>query len=135
MRFSVPQKLQKLYFLSVLLFLLHVGEEYVTLYYPTLFGITYRMHGFAQIEFFTIETTVITTMVTAAYLLKKQLIPFPFMILPGLFYLYQCEHIENTIKIHTYYPGSVTGMILVVLGLIYWKNLFQTLAKRKNLFP
>lgn len=134
MRFSLPKQLQNVYVFSIPLFILHVIEEYVTLYYPTLFGITYRMKNLPQEKFITIETVVITGMMTAFYLLKKKLIPLPLMILPGFFYLYQYEHISHTIKLHSYYPGTFTGIALLLLGLFYWKELLRAFWKRRNLF-
>lgn len=134
MRFTVPKQLQNVYVFSIPLFIIHVIEEYVTLYYPTLFGITYRMKNLPMEKFITIETVVITGMITAAYLLKKKLIPLPLMILPGLFYLYQYEHISHTIKLHSYYPGTVTGIILFLFGIWYWKELIISLSKKINLF-
>jgi len=133
MRFTVPKHLQDLYIFSIPLFIIHVMEEFITLYYPQFFGISYRQHNLPMDKFLTIEIVVITGMITAAYLIKKKLIPLPLMILPGLFYLYQVEHIQHTIKLQAYYPGTFTGIVLFVFALYYWKEFLGSLWKKKTI--
>lgn len=132
MHFAVPKQLQSLYFFSIPLFIIHVAEEFITLYYPQFFGIIYRQRNLPMDTFLYTETLVITGMLIGAYALKKKLVPLSLMILPGLFYLYQFEHIEHTIKLQSYYPGLFTGILLFILGLWFWGVL---LLKAWSYFP
>lgn len=124
MSIFIPPLARTLFYISVPLFLLHVIEEYLTLYYPTLFGVTYRTATLPQAHFIRVEAVVITVLLILTYLLYKKRLPGIFMLLPGLLYLYQSEHIYHTYEAHTYYPGIFTGLLLFILGIFFWISMF-----------
>src|SRR5690349_15439005 len=97
-----------LFYLSIPLFMIHTIEEYVTLYYPHYFSIAFRSTDLPQDRFLTIEAFAISALLIAAYLLKKNLLPLPLLIFPGMLYLFQFEHIYTFRLIHMYYPGLFT---------------------------
>lgn len=127
---AIPKKITKLYFLSVPLFLLHVAEEYFTLYYPLLFGVTYR-YDLPKERFITVETIVIIMLFVFAFLLYKKLLPTFALILPGMLYVWQLEHIYYVVNLHIYYQGIFTGLFLVILGGFYWKDIIVFFLKGK----
>ncbi len=115
--------LYRLFYLSVPLFILHSVEEFITLYFvPNHFAHEIPIQTFISIE---IITWVVLS--SFAWLLSRRILSVPILVLPGILYLYQIEHIYHSIEIGGYYPGTITGVALFVLGLFLWKELLSRL--------
>jgi hypothetical protein len=48
------------------------------------------------------------------------------LVIPGLIFVYELEHIYMAISVGGYYPGLITAVLFPVVGFFYWKELIKT---------
>jgi len=51
------------------------------------------------------------------------------MVIVGLLYIVELQHIIETIQQKHYYPGLITSFALIGLGAVYWVKLYKELKK------
>lgn len=129
----LSKTLRRIVFFTPLLFIFHSLEEYTTLYYTLSgFGFTWRwLYPQPDPQIFLVFEvgTLLFLALSAFFILRKKPPPLLLLFIFGLHYVYQGEHIFHTITLKQYYPGLFTGVIFVVMGMFYWKEL---LKNRRN---
>jgi|SRR3989338_5580036 len=126
----MTQKLQKLFLISIPLFIAHGLEEIFTGFYNMdsqigfWFGnLNYLPTSRATFILFQI---MIWFMLIIGYLLllgpKWQL---RLMFIPGIIFIYEFHHLYKAISIGDYYPGLITAIPLYIVGFFFWKELIK----------
>lgn len=122
---KISSKLKNLFYLTFFVFLVHIVEEFTTLFLiqvPMRPDVTVILPS--REDFIFIEFCVLVAFTGAFYLIKRDSMPFFAMFIFGLFYALQTEHIINAVRLGGYYSGLFTGSILVFIGVLHWKELF-----------
>jgi len=123
-------KLQKLFLLSIPLFIAHGLEEILTGFYNIDSQVDFWFGGLNSLPTpqatFILFQIMIWLMLIIAYLLllgpKWQL---RLMYIPGIIFVYELYHLYKAIEVGGYYPGLITAIPLYVVGFLFWKELIK----------
>ena len=126
----ISQKLQTLFFLSILAFIAHGLEEYFTAFYDVdiFFKALYRFFDamtVAQATFLLTQFFVWAILIIGFLFIRGGRWPLRLMMIPGFFLLFETHHIVKTFIAQAYYPGMITALILTVIGFFFWKELIS----------
>lgn len=128
-------KLQKLFLLSIPVFIFHGLEEYLTGFYATdnvsrfFFGYAENMTSL-QSSFLTFQVMIGILMIVAYLLLTKRWV-LQIATFFGLLFFFELHHFVKAISVGGYYPGLITALFFPILGFLYWKELLKEWSKRK----
>ncbi len=130
---KISSKLKTLFYLTFFIFLAHTIEEYFTLYVSnTTVQYASSLDLSNQNKFVVIEILVILLFLGAIYMIRRNRMPFFFMLIFGLFYIFQLEHITGAINFRAYYPGLATGLLINGIGIFYWLELVKSRTPAKH---
>lgn len=115
--------------LSVPLFILHAIEEYYT-------GLT-QLDSFFQWAsnitglsvntiYFGEQVLLIGLLMWTIYQPKKWL-----LVLIGLIFVFEFIHLTRAIAILNYYPGLITAIPILILGIFFWRELIKNYKRSK----
>ncbi len=119
---KISSKLKTLFYLTFFVFIAHIVEEFTALFLiqvPMRPGVTVSLPS--REDFIFIEFCALVAFTGSFYLIKRNMMPFVGMLIFGLFYVLQTEHIINAVRLGGYYSGLFTGSILVFIGVSYWR--------------
>lgn len=132
------QKIHQIIFLTFPLFVIHTLEEYVTMY-ANILSLPKNPENLTppQSEFVIFELLVWIFLGILIILIKIKKLPRLLLAGPAFLYIFQFEHIYHAIKLHAYYAGLISGVMLFVLGIIFWREIItlsflKTSAKKKR---
>lgn len=125
----VSEKLKAIFFLSIPFFLLNAAEEFVTLFYRPDFVPIFPYPLPSQESFLASKLAFYLVVTIYVLLLKSRRLPLFFMIPFSITYIFQLEHPYFAIILKGYYPGLISGLVLIVLGLFFFVELVQNLRK------
>lgn len=128
-------KLQKLFLLSIPVFIFHGLEEYLTGFY-TIDNVSRFFFGYAgnmtslQSSFLTFQVMIGILMIVAYLLLTRRWV-LQIATFFGLLFFFELHHFVKAISVGGYYPGLITALFFPILGFLYWKELLKEWSKRK----
>ncbi len=128
----VSKRIKFLFLLSIPLFVAHGIEEYMTGFYnfdPILFS-HLKTHS-KELYIVSQIGLVVFALFTYYFLLDKK-IGLVISLLWGLLLILELEHFYRALSLHMYTSGFITGLLLVILGIFYWKELITTFRKKKR---
>lgn len=129
------EKLWKIPFWSIPLFVAHGIEEYLTFPYnrdPNFVIWGSYLHVSAQNTFLVSQAIWWIALIIGVILIKKRvwiLSQLAVLALAGI-YLFELEHPINAVRMSSYYSGLITSIPLIILGFFYWKSLLRFDARR-----
>lgn len=130
----LSSKLQRIFLLSIPVFIAHGIEEYITEFYTVdnfsrfVFSYTEIMSPL-QASFITFQIMIWITLILGAILITHSRWLLYVMIIPGLVYIFELHHLVKALILLNYYPGSITGILFPFIGFFYWKQLIKDLRK------
>lgn len=126
----ITQRLKIIFGLSIPLFVLHGIEEYRAGFYQVdeLYQFVFRpfleMQG-SQATFIVFQIMFWFLLSTSFLLIASERWRLGTMIIIGLVYILELEHIWKTVISWSYYPGLITALPLYVVGFFLWKELLR----------
>ncbi len=132
---TITRKLRNIFGLSVLLFIAHGVEEFLTHFYESdaldqaifgnLFG-TLSTHG---ATFVTFQIMFWLLLSISFLLLLGEKWQFRILAIAGVIYIYESHHIIKAILEGGYYPGLITSLAFPFLAILFWKEWFRIYKK------
>ncbi len=127
----MTRKLQKLFLLSIPLFIVHGVEEILTGFYNIDSHAAFLFGGLAKLPnmqaLFVLFQIMLWLVLVISYLLllgpKWQL---RLMFVPGLIFIYELHHLYKAIEVGGYYSGLITALAFPAIGFFFWKELLQS---------
>ena len=126
----LSKKIQNLFLISSILFIAHGLEEYFTGFYKvdSLFYFVFKY--FESMSVFQATFLVFQIMlwillaISYALIFKKNWL-LGLVALPAVACFIEVHHLVKAAIRWAYYPGSITALILLIVGYFYWKELFK----------
>ncbi len=122
------KRLQNLFLVSVVLFIAHGLEEYITQFYlvDKSFLLTVGRLGHNLALIFIVYQVILWAVLFGTYALVKngkliKLLPF----ILSIIMVFELQHIYETIVTGKYYPGSFTAVLFPVLAVLLLKQIFS----------
>ena len=126
----VSKNLRKLFLFSIPLFIAHGIEEYITGFYtfdPLLFG---HLGSLSKPLYILSKIALIAVALTVYLFILDKKFAFIVAILWGLLLAFEIEHLYRAVSLHMYTSGLFTGILLVILGIFYWKELIRIWSQK-----
>jgi hypothetical protein len=121
----ISNKLIKIFGFSVPIFIIHGLEEYFTGLYKVDTHSIFMFHFFEKMSShqasFLLFQIMLWLLLIICYLLLSQKFIKGLLILLGLLYIYELSHIVGAVKVRGYYPGLISGLVIISIGVWYWK--------------
>ena len=123
----ITTRLKTIFGLSILLFIAHGVEEFLTHFYDidthnqAIFGALSGLstHGATFVVFQVMLWLMLTT---AFLLLLGEKWRFNVLAVVGLVYLYEFHHIYKAVLVGGYYPGLVTALAFPIVAFFFWNE-------------
>lgn len=110
---------------------LHTIEEYVSNLWnqdPFIIWLAQNLN-ISSINIYLIIQAIALLLITASLILTiKRRFNLILGVILGFIFFLELLHPFNSIKILGYYPGLYTGIILIIIGFFYWKELLAMTA-------
>ncbi len=129
------KRLQYILIVAMIAMILHTVEEYVTKLWnfdPFMIYMSNHFSISGVSIYFTVQVFVLLLTIGVLVLAINNKFSKLLAILLGLVFLLELLHPYNAIRILGYYSGLYTGMALVIIGYLYWKEIFNQLTNEKN---
>lgn len=131
----ITVKLKEIYLVSVVLFLIHGIEEYLT-QFPTIDPIFTGIARHIPIDqnlLFILLQIVWLLFLTAIIIIapSREKVALRLMVLVGLVFIFELEHLIRAAVSQSYYPGLVTAVLLAIIGFTFW-NEFSKVNQRRR---
>ncbi len=113
--------------ISIPLFIIHAFEKFIggLLKIDPVFR-WIEIRGFSVHAFYFFEQCLLIGMIACAIYKPKRLL----LLFIGLIFIFELTHIIPAIQQMSYYPGLITAIPLVILGVFYWKALLPKLSRQ-----
>lgn len=118
--------LKHIVLVTFIVMLFHTVEEYLTAIYnvdPFMVFSSYYFGIRASTVYFIIQLLALVTIGVFFIRLSRHKFDTLLAVLVGFIFVLELLHPYNSIVLRAYYPGLYTGMILVLLGFFYYKEL------------
>ncbi len=120
------RKLKHIVLLAFIVMLFHTVEEYVAAVW-TVDPFMIFASGYLRINpaiFYLLEQLLVLLLLLGFWWrLSYQKLDMLLVAIIGFVFILELLHPYSSIRLHAYYPGLYTGMILVTLGFFYYKEL------------
>ena len=122
----IPEKLKTIFFISIPVFIAHGLEEYFTGFYKIDLSYRYLFGCISDLPVvFLIYQILLWLLLIIVYcLLGKSWIKW-ILILVGITYVGELQHLIMTIILKQYYPGAITSIAISIIGCIFLKELLK----------
>lgn len=121
-------KLKILWLISIPFFILHTVEEYI-LGFPYQDRFIAEFSNYFQISelsvFFIIQFVLAFTLFLPLFIKSKHNL---FWYLFGIILIFELDHTINLLALGNYYPGVITSIPLVYIGLLFWREKLKLVA-------
>lgn len=130
----ISPRLQRIFGLSIPLFIVHGVEEFVTHFSDidahdqAIFGILSGLSNHGA-TFVTFQVMLWLLLLISFLLLLGPKWQFSVLALVGVIYLYELHHIYKAIMIWGYYPGLITSLAFPVFAFFFWKEWIRIYKK------
>ncbi len=129
----ITRRLKIIVFLSVILMILHGIEEIYQGFYETyaLFETVGRMFSTKEEALFIgFQVTWWIVLILFFVLLLGEKWRFRVLLLYGLVLLYETQHVYSAIIKREYYPGVITALLILPLGVAFWREVYLNYRSR-----
>ncbi len=125
----ISPRLKNIFALLIPIFIIHGLEEYFTgLYNVDSF---YQSFSNPKTVFVIVVLILANISVIISYLLiRKNKYVLILSLLLGILLLYELTHIYRAIMIGGYYPGLITAIPILILGIFFWRELIKIIKGR-----
>jgi hypothetical protein len=126
----IYKKLRYVVSLSIIIFFIHSIEEYLTKLYEvdhSLIAISAYLNLTTKNVYLASQIILFAFLIVFLASLLKDKLYKPLAIMLGVIFVFELTHIYSVISIAGYYPGLYTGIMLLIIGFFYWKELFKML--------
>ena len=126
----MPQKLKTLFLVSIPVVVAHGLEEYFAAFYRVDISYRYLFGGLSDFPsvFLTYQIVLWLLLILTYFLLSKTWIKY-ILILIGIIYIAELQHLIMTIISKQYYPGTITSVTLPIIGFLFLKELIKNLRQ------
>lgn len=124
----VAKRFQLILLSAGIAMILHTVEEYFTKLYNVDPFIVFSARYFKVDPvsvYLVIQALALLLIFAISFLSSNNKANKPLIIILGLIFVGELSHLYSSIKIKGYYPGLYTGIILVIIGIFYWKELIK----------
>lgn len=123
-------KLKIIFGVSIIFFIAHGVEEYLTHFYDVdthgqaIFGLLNSLsnHGATFVVF---QIMLWLLLVISFLLLCGEKWQFRVLSIAGVVYVYEIHHIIKAILVGGYYPGLITALVFPFFAVFFWKEWFR----------
>ncbi|MEK6860645.1 MAG: HXXEE domain-containing protein [Nanoarchaeota archaeon] len=128
----LSKKLKNIILISILIFIAHGLEEYFTGFYDVdiFFNFFIKLFGYTNLNqaiFITFEIVVWLFLIISFFLIKDRKFILFITTIWGLILIFELHHLIKALLKWDYYPGTVTAILLLIIGFFYWKELIINL--------
>lgn len=128
----ISQKLKKIFFISVPVFIAHGLEEYFNEFYNIDSIFKFFFHYFntmsiPQATFLLFQIMLWLVLIIFALLMTSEKWKLRLMVIIGLIYIFELHHIWKTLILGYYYPGVITAIAFPIISFLFWKELLKNL--------
>lgn len=136
----ITTKLKTIFGLSILLFIAHGIEEFVTHFYDTdawdqaIFGNFFGYLSTHGATFITFQVMLWLLLIISFLLLSGEKWQFRILAIVGVIYIYELHHIIKAVSVGGYYPGLVTALVFPGIAYFFWREwlrIFQLSSLKK----
>ena len=133
----ISQKLKTIFYISIPVFIAHGLEEFFNNFYnidwstKLVFGFLNEM-SVPQATFLVFQIMLWLALIVFAFLIANDKWRLRLMLLPGIIFIVELHHPWSVITTWDYYPGAITAIPLLILGLLFWKELLKNFKSHTN---
>ena len=122
----ISQKLKTIFSISIPFFIAHGLEEYFTGFYKIDPSYRYLSGGLSDfpLVFLIYQALLWSLLFLVYFLFTKNWIKW-ILILVGIIYIAELQHLAMTIISKQYYPGTITSIAFPIIGFLFWKELLK----------
>jgi len=130
------KKLKRLFLISIPIFITHGLEEYFTDFYNIdsfskfVFGYFKSMSVY-QATFLLFQIMIWLLLIISFLLISGNKWQLRLMVIPGLLYVFEFQHIIKALESSSYYSGLITSLLFPIIGFFYWKELINHFKQNK----
>ncbi len=126
----ISRKLKTIFGLSIPLFVLHGIEEYRTGFYKVDELVQFISRPFLEMSghqtmFITLQVMFWLLLIVSFLLVASERWRFRIMVVFGLVYVLELQHIWKAVTSWNYYPGLITAFLFPIVGYFFWKELIK----------
>ena len=131
----ISKKLKTIFIISIPVFIAHGLEEFFNNFYDIdwstmlVFGFLNEM-SVPQATFLVFQIMLWLALIVFAFLIANDKWRLRLMLLPGIIFLVELNHPWSVITSWGYYPGAITAIPLIILGFLFWKELFKAFTTK-----
>lgn len=117
---KIEMNIKNILTVALPLFIIHAVEEFSTgLLKIDPFFRWVGAKGFSVTTFYIVEQILLVAILLWAIYKPKR----PILILIGFLFIFEITHVVPALQTMSYYPGIVTAIPLVIVGIFYWKTI------------
>ena len=125
---SLSKKLKNIFLISIPIFIAHGLEAYFTGFYnvDSFFNFFIKLFGYTNLNqaiFITFEIVVWLLLIISFLLFKDRKFILFIITVWGLILIFELHHLIKALLRWDYYPGTVTAILLLIIGFFFWKEL------------
>lgn len=127
-------KLHWIFIASIPVFILHGIEEYLTGFFqidPIFLWVFQPILGMPteQASFIVFQIMVWVLLIVSALLLQGNRWHRRLLLIPGVLYILEAQHLIEAAWRQGYYPGSLTAIVFPILAFFFWRE-FVRMARQ-----
>jgi len=133
----ISWKLRRIFLISILVFVVHGTEEYITSFYTVDHSYLYLVEKLQIVEnqelvFILYQLGILIALLLIAIFVRDRLSTLMVYGLIGIFMLLEVQHIIESIIQTTYYPGAISSFIFLIIAYYFWKEWFKEIKRYHN---
>lgn len=128
----MTKKLKTIFAISIPLFIVHGLEEYFSGYYIQSGFYSFVFEPLGKMTnpesiFWLFQIMFLLLLIISSLLLISEKWRLRVMIIPGLVYLFEIQHLLNALVHWGYYPGAITAIAYPIIAFFFWQELIENL--------
>ena len=133
----VTKKLEKLFLISIPLFIAHGLEEYFTGFYnvdPIFYFVFQYFQNMSvfQATFLLFQIMFWLLLIISYLVIIRGRWLLSLMTFLGFLFIFEIHHLIESLLSWAYYPGAITALFFPVIGFLFWKELIQNWKRIKK---
>lgn len=131
----ISQKLKTIFIISIPVFIAHGLEEFFNNFYnidwstKLVFGFLNEM-SVPQATFLVFQIMLWLALIVFAFLIANEKWRLRLMLLPGIIYIFELQHIWKALESWSYYPGVITAIAFPFITFFFWRELLKQLTAK-----
>ena len=133
----ISKKLKTIFAISIPVFIVHGLEEYYTGFYNVDYTFTrifrlFKIMDTSQAGYVFFQILFAFFLIVFLLLIIDERWRLRLMIIPGILYIIELDHILRAVISWGYYPGLITALVFPVIGFLFWKELLKNYKTAKR---